>query len=163
MEVASFVVGGVSLLAGFRTAIDGYLFIESLLEEDNGIRSLVLDYKIECHKLEVWGDSFNVKTDREEDCLLYHESDKVKALMAQIFGRIAHHHTQAEKFLVHHEAQGYDVDYAKLSTPPTGFNKQLQLKSTETKAMSKAQKEKKQKKRVKWVIKNKAKFEEIVR
>jgi hypothetical protein len=158
-EVVGLAIGAISLLAAFKGAVDGYLLVESFFDKDNGLRDLALDYRIECQKLEVWGDRFKVKADREEDCLLYKESDAVKKLMAEIFGRIQYLNTQAKSFVEFHEATDYAVDFTTLGTT---FNKHLQLGGAEVKAMSDAQMAKQQKKRVKWAIKNKDKFQEIV-
>lgn len=80
-------IGG--LLAAFDGAVKGYLLIEEIFSKDNGVRDLALDYNIECEKLKSWGDRFNVKAGKEEDCLLYHERDSIKELMSNIFGRIS--------------------------------------------------------------------------
>jgi hypothetical protein len=161
-EVVGLAIGAISLLAAFKGAVDGYLLIESFFDKDNGLRDLALDYRIECQKLEVWGDRFKVKADREEDCLLYKESEAVKKLMAEIFGRIQHLNTQAKSFVEFHEATDYALDFTTLGTIAPAFNKQLQLGGAQVKAMSDAQMAKQQKKRVKWAIKNKDKFQEIV-
>ncbi|KAJ4346146.1 hypothetical protein N0V95_005649 [Ascochyta clinopodiicola] len=156
-------IGIAGLLAGFKGAIDGYLLIESIFDKENGLRDLILDYNIECQKLENWGDRFNVKALDERDCLFYHERGPIKALMAEIFGRIEYFHAQATKFIDVHEVSDHRVDYEKLPGSAGSFNKHLQLHSVEAQAMSNAQMGKKQRKRAKLAIKNKGKFEEVVR
>lgn len=83
--------------------------------------------------------------------------------MAEIFGRIEYFHAQARKFIEVHEVSDHRVDYTKLTNIADRFNKHLQLGSAETQAMSKAQMGKKQHNRAKLAIKNRAKFEEVVR
>jgi hypothetical protein len=156
-------IGIASLIAAFKGAVDGYLLIESIFEEDTGLRDLVLDYNIERQKLTSWGDRFNVNAAREEDCLFHRERGPIKVLMAEIFGRIEYFHKQADSFLQTHGASDHRVDYNGLATAGTGFNKFLQLHSQEVISVSKNQMAKKQKARTKWAIKNKAKFEEVVR
>ncbi|KAF2113320.1 hypothetical protein BDV96DRAFT_601492 [Lophiotrema nucula] len=135
-EAVGLGLAGVGLLAGFKGAVDGYLLIEGMFDKDNGIRDIVLDYRIECEKLKSWGDRFNINAGREEDCLLYNEKPQIKKLMAEIFG---------------------------LQNPSSSFQKHLHTDGPEAEAMSQAQMYKSQRSRISWVIKNKAKFEEVVR
>jgi hypothetical protein len=163
LEGVGAAIGVAGLLFAFKGAVDGYLLIESIFDEDNGLRDLVLDYNIEYEKLTSWGDRFNVKAAREEDCLFYHERGPIKALMAEIFGRIEYFHEQAKKFLELHEVSDHRVDYEKITAPGTGFNRFLQLGNKAVHAVSREQMDKKQKRRAKLAIKHKAKFEDVVR
>jgi hypothetical protein len=156
-------IGVAGLLAGFKGAVDGYLLIESIFDKDNGLIDLVLDYNIESERLTSWGDRFNVKAAREEDCLFHHERGPIKALMAEIFGRIEYFHEQSRKFLELHEVSDHRVDHEKITAPGTGLHRFMQLGNKAVQAVSKEQKAKKQKKRAMLAIKNRAKFEEVVR
>ena len=83
--------------------------------------------------------------------------------MAEISGSMEYLHAQAKKFVQVHEVSDHRVDYKKLPSFGGSFNKHLQLHSTEVQAISKAQMGKKQRKRAKLAIKNRAKFEETAR
>ncbi|CAN9392058.1 unnamed protein product [Alternaria alternata] len=155
-------LGVVSLLAAFKSALDGYLFIESIFEQDKGLRDLVLSYTIEREKLKSWGDRFGVNAASEKDCLLDREPEPIKKLMAEIFGRIKHYHEEAENYLTIHEVSNSQLDYRKIPNPANDFKEHLQLDSVQVDAMSKAQMNKQQKKRLKWAIKNKEKFGQVV-
>ncbi|CAN9202929.1 unnamed protein product [Alternaria alternata] len=155
-------LGVVSLLAAFKSALDGYLFIDSIFEQDNGLQDLILGYTIEREKLKSWGDRFGVNAASEKDCLLHREPEPIKRLMAEIFGRIKHHHEEAKKYLTIHEVSNSRLDYRKMANPANDFKEHLQLDSVQVDAMSKAQMNKQQKKRLKWAIKNKEKFGQVV-
>jgi len=163
LEGVGAAIGAAGLLFAFRGAVDGYLLIESIFDNDNGLRDLVLDYNIEYEKLTSWGDRFNVNAAKEEDCLIYHERGPIKALMAEIFGRIEYFHDQAKSLMELHQVADHRVDYEKISAPGTGFNRFLHLGNKAVQAVSKEQMAKKQKRRAKLAIKNKVKFEEVVR
>ncbi|RYN73278.1 hypothetical protein AA0117_g7896 [Alternaria alternata] len=160
--VAETIISVAGLLAAFKGAVDGYLLIESIFDKDNGLRDLILDYDIERQKLKSWGDRFRVDAARQEDCLLHQEPEPIKRLMAEIFGRIEHFHKEAEKYLNAHQVSDHRVDYHTMANPPDNFNEHLRLHSHQVVAMSEAQMTKQQKKRVKWAIKNKEKFETVV-
>jgi hypothetical protein len=162
MEAAGLAIGVVSLLAGFKGAIDGYLLIRSIFDEDNGLRDLALDYKLACHCLEAWGDRFKVKAPREEDCLLYRENDATKGLMAELLGRVLKLQSDAAKFLDFHGAKDYKVDFTKLSKSLPPVSRYFHLQSPLIEAVSKEQMAKKQSHQIKWAIKNKAALKEIV-
>ncbi|KAF2733375.1 hypothetical protein EJ04DRAFT_273544 [Polyplosphaeria fusca] len=162
-EAAGLGLAAVSLLAGFEGALKGYLLIEGMFDKDNGIRDLALDYRIECEKLRSWGDRFKINAAREENCLLYNEKPQIKRLMAEIFGRIHKLHEEANGYVKEHKAADYAVDYEGLQKPSASFTKFLQANGPEVETLSQAQSSKKQHHRIKWVIKNKAKFEEVVR
>ncbi|RYO35091.1 hypothetical protein AA0113_g641 [Alternaria arborescens] len=153
----------VGLLAAFKGALDSYFLIESIFEKDNGLRDLVLGYNIEREKLKSWGDRFGVNAGTEKDCLLDREPEQIKRLMAEIFGRIKYYHGEAENYLTKHEASDHPVDYHMMNNVDRDFKKHLRLDSVQVDAMSKAQMSKPQKKRVKWAIKNKEKFGDVVK
>lgn len=121
LEGVGAAIGVAGLIAAFKGAVDGYLLIESMFDEDNGLRDLVLDYNIERQKLASWGDRFMVNAAREEDCLFHHERGHIKALMAKIFGRIQYFHTQADFFLQAHEVSDHRVGYGTLATSMGGL------------------------------------------
>ncbi|CAN9143681.1 unnamed protein product [Alternaria alternata] len=69
---------------------------------------------------------------------------------------------EAENYLTIHEVSNSQLDYRKMANPANDFKEHLQLDSVQVDAMSKAQMNKQQKKRLKWAIKNKEKFGQVV-
>jgi len=163
LEAFGLGLGIASLLTAFKGALDGYLLIESIFDKDNGLRDLILDYYIEREKLNSWGDRFHVNAASREDCLLNREPERIKRLLAEIFGRIKRCHEEAEGYLTIHQDSDHRVDYQNMLHATGDLNKHLQLDGPQVKAMSEAQMAKQQRKRVKWAIKNKEKFENVVK
>ncbi|CZR66465.1 uncharacterized protein PAC_16366 [Phialocephala subalpina] len=85
-----------------------------------------------------WGDRFNVNDPDEKKCLLYNESKENKKLISNILARINSLHDKAQGFL-----DCYNVKDA-------------------IKEISAKQMQFRQKKKIKWAIKNKEEFRDIV-
>jgi hypothetical protein len=76
--MAEAALGVVGLLLAFKGAVDGYLFIDSLMEVDGSQRYLCIRYIVERHKLTIWGDYFRVND--KESCSLCQHSLKVREI-----------------------------------------------------------------------------------
>lgn len=141
------------LLAAFKGAVDGYLLIESFFDEDNGNGYLTLRYHIEKHKLVIWGDFY--KTSDLASCTLAKQPDIVKELVVRILGEIEKTHEQAEPFVKKHHLQ--------LPSIPTGnLDTGLASGSQMVKGMAKLGLARKPRGQIRWVIKNRDKFAELV-
>ncbi len=133
-EIAGLAVGGVALALAFKGAVDSYLLFDSFFDsdDDSGLRDLALFYHIECQIFEHWGDRYNVLAPNPEESPLFHQSDRIKTLVLDVVQRVEQLHEKAKKYLEIHNAAPVSVSH------------------------------KKHKSRVRWAIKNKTKFTDVV-
>lgn len=103
MEVAGLTLGVVSLLAGFKGAVDGYLLIDDLIRKDNGIKNRVLGLELIKTQLDQWKDDFTAHVNG--DSLLNYESDENQKKIIEILGRMEHHLKESEIQLKKHTEQ----------------------------------------------------------
>ncbi|EXK43426.1 hypothetical protein FOCG_11894 [Fusarium oxysporum f. sp. radicis-lycopersici 26381] len=93
-ETLGLALGGVSLLAGFAGAVEGYNLIRSIFAADNGLRSLAADWHVEMVRFKQWGEHFGV--DSGDHSLLEAEPALVRGAIGILLADILalHHQTQ---------------------------------------------------------------------
>ncbi|KAE9365426.1 hypothetical protein N431DRAFT_430928 [Stipitochalara longipes BDJ] len=145
-------VGGI--LLSFKGAVDGYLLLNSFFDKDNGLLDLAIRYHLQLKILEVWGSRCSVDS---ATCALYELPDDTQNIIANTLARIASLNEEAKAFLDIHEGNNAIVA-SNISV------NQLQPGSAEISAVSEKQKQNKvkAKKVIKWTIKKKGKFTEVV-
>lgn len=159
----SFTIGtGLSLaglLASFDGAVKGYFLIEGFFDKDKGSRDLALRYHIEHHKLRSWGDHFRVYD--PERCLLINEPEHTKQLISEILARIAVLHEQARPYISRYDLLLKDPGATNL-IPSGDETERFQPDSAFVALRSKIRMNKKQKNPIRWVIKDRQKFSDII-
>ena len=141
----------VGLLAAFKGALDGYLLIESLFDQDSGLKDLATRFHVEAKEWEEWATQFNINDDNPEACLLYYETDENKKLIDEILIRMETRLKDAQRLLDYHTRKDNQQKVFKFRNP---FTKRDLLDPHADDDL--------QKNRIKWVIKNKSKLEETV-
>jgi hypothetical protein len=153
-EAPGLILGGVSLLAAFKGAVDGYLLIDSLAEVDSGQRFLCLQYIVERHKLVLWGDHF--KINEESQSTLRDQSPGSRKIIALILAEIEANHARAEEFITRYEGQLESLLASSTiqdkSKPKNKFIGGIKIPTGQ----------RKEKHHFSFVIRDKAKFEEVV-
>lgn len=142
------------MLAAFKGAVDGYILINNLIESDSGLRYVCLQYNIEKHKLDIWGDYF--KVDDVANCTLRGQSPKAKQLIANILAQIEAEHESAKPFVKRYDAglEALPVGTGRVTTLHIGHSIVRGIKSARDK--------KSKKDNVRWVIQDKEKFSALV-
>ncbi|KAJ5375500.1 protein kinase [Penicillium concentricum] len=155
LEVPGLVLGVVGLVIAFRGALDTALLIESFFDDtrmDCGY--LALCYHIERTRLQVWGELCNANDESQSDkCTLRDLPDYLKTLIVRILGEIQKLNEEANGLIFK-----YNIDLATL--PTLDLDDNLAIDRALPTALSK--KTKKAKSRVRWTIKGKSEFEEVI-
>lgn len=149
-------LGIAGLVAALKGALDGYLLIESLFDKDNSLKDLATCFHVEREELKDWAARFNLYHPDPEECLLYYETDENRKLLFEILNRIDVRLAEAQDLLDYHtrgDAQQKSFKIRNL------FNKR---RTEATHAVVSQYDVELERNRIRWAIKNKAKFEEIV-
>ena len=152
-EPVSIAVGIAGIVLAFRGVVDTYNLFELIISKDNGSRHLALRYNIERHKTIVWGDEFRASDEKESPLL--RESRSTRMLIAGILAEMRATYEVAEKYVGR-----YDME----SLPGANFNSggSLGMNSVLVNDIKIARESKHQKNRLKWGLKDKANFSELV-
>ena len=152
-EPVSIAVGIAGIVLAFKGVVDTYNLFELIISKDNGSRHLALRYNIERHKTVVWGDEFRASDEKESPLL--RESRSTRMLIAGILAEMRATHELAEKYVGR-----YDME----SLPGASFNSggSLGANSILVHDIKTARESKHQKSRLKWGLKDKANFSELV-
>jgi hypothetical protein len=160
MEPIGTALAVAGLVTAFSGAVDGYLLLERFFSRDDGLRDLALRYHIEGIILSNWGDRYNIRAQNKHDNLLHEISLEVKHTMTRILERIQILHSDADKILETHGGDGLN----ETDTPSpdrSNFENALRLEpfgSRDSRTVLRTS----MKKRFKWTVKNRDKFEHIV-
>jgi hypothetical protein len=144
------------LLAAFKGAIDSCLLIESLFDKDSGLKDLAARFHVERLELKEWGARFNLNDPRAEECLFYYETDEKRKLIFEILERINTRLTNAQDLLKYHTRSDPPQKGFKIRSP---FNKRH---ADAQGVLDSDNGDEGERNRIRWAIKNKAKFEEVV-
>jgi hypothetical protein len=85
-EIIGLALGGVSLLAGFAGAVDGYHLLHQIVASDNGLKDIAAEWHVQCILFTQWGES--VRVDDGDACLLHHESALVRGAIAMVIAKV---------------------------------------------------------------------------
>jgi hypothetical protein len=85
VEEIGIALGGVSLLAGFASAVDGYHLLCDIFAKDNGLRSLATNLHVEKVGFKRWGEHVRAN---EPECLLHTESELVHGAVGVVIAEI---------------------------------------------------------------------------
>jgi hypothetical protein len=144
------------LLAALKGALDSYLLIESLFDQDNGLKDLAIRFHVEHEEWKEWATRFNIHDKNPEECLLYYETDENRKLIDEILKRIETRLKDAQVLLDYHIRDDAQPKSFKFRNP-------FMERHAGVQDLAGFQNDEEwQKNRIKWAIKNKAKFEEIV-
>jgi hypothetical protein len=146
-------VGGI--LLAFKGAVDGYLLIESFFEKDNHSYTLALSYEIQKRLLEKWGEFQNINAVEAGDCRLFNASPKDREITLKVLARIKTLHDKADDYVKKHVGPTALPSQSGSNGPTRFDHTAVDLASRQMQA--------KQKGRVKWSIKNKEKFAQVVK
>ncbi|KAM0415784.1 hypothetical protein ACHAPT_013245 [Fusarium lateritium] len=81
LETGSFVIGAASLIAGFKGAVDGCVFLSDLYHGFDDASFYATKLEIERQRLEIWGAFFGIREDSSCEKLL----DQPEAVQSLIF------------------------------------------------------------------------------
>ena len=155
LEIPGFVIGAAGVVLAFKGAIDTALFIESFFDDaraDCGY--LALSYHIEQTRLQLWGELCRANDEsRSDECTLRDKPEYLKTLIIRILGEIRKLNKEANTLIFK-----YDIDLATL--PQLDLDDNLAPNRALPAALSK--KIIKPKSRIRWTIKGKAEFQEVV-
>ncbi|KAM0207189.1 hypothetical protein ACHAQD_012150 [Fusarium lateritium] len=85
-EIIGLALGGVSLLAGFAGAVEGYHLLHQLVDSDNGLKDIAAEWHVQCILFTQWGES--VRVDDGDECLLHQESALVRGAIAMVIAKV---------------------------------------------------------------------------
>ncbi|KAB8272147.1 prion-inhibition and propagation-domain-containing protein [Aspergillus minisclerotigenes] len=155
LEVPGLVIGAVSVAMAFKAAIDTTLFIESFFDDAReGCGYLALCYHIEKTRLQLWGELCRINDgSQSKESTLRDKPDYLKALIVRILGEIRKLNEEANGLIFK-----YNIDMATL--PALDLDDNLGPNCALPVALSK--KFSKPKSRIRWTIKGKAEFQEVV-
>ncbi|KAM0546965.1 hypothetical protein ACHAPJ_010626 [Fusarium lateritium] len=85
-EITGLALGGVSLLAGFAGAVEGYKLLHDIVAKDNGLRSVAAEWHVESVLFAQWGES--VRVEEGDACLLHQESALVRGAIALVIAEV---------------------------------------------------------------------------
>ncbi|KAI1263623.1 prion-inhibition and propagation-domain-containing protein [Xylariaceae sp. FL1019] len=153
MEPVGFVIGAVSLLAGFKGALDTCLLIESFVDDGKtGCGYLALRYHIQKTRLDLWRQVYHVN--EPEKCPLRYKSAVVQRTVLDILGEITKQLDDAQKLVKRH-----DIKPASLAASGAGSENAM---TTDEKVRALSRVVVKPKSRFMWTIKGKDEFNEKV-
>ncbi|KAK1828078.1 hypothetical protein QBC39DRAFT_265862 [Podospora conica] len=127
---------GVAFALAFKGAVDSFLLFDSFFDNyaDSGLKDLAIFYHIECRKFKHWGDKALAKD--LDKSPLFNQPESVASVVLRIVQRIEELHKDGRKYLdIHDDAPG----------PVPASQQKYKLKH-----------------KVKWAIKNKTKFADVV-
>jgi hypothetical protein len=126
MESAAFVIGSVSLLAGFKGAIDGYVLLSDIHGAFDNSAFLQVKLKIEQHRLRLWGDFFGFTDDKECE-RLRKESPHAQGVVLYILMEIQSATTRIDMLVAKYGLQLADAKIESVTNPqkPLCFRSQL--------------------------------------
>jgi len=154
-------VAVLGLMAAFKGAIDGYLLIESFFDKDNKSWDLAVEYHIQKLLLENWRDFQNINAPDWKNCRLSNANTKDQKIVLHILARITTLNKEAERFIKKHLDTNLLADFTSESGQ-SGASGPESLNSAAVNNFASQQMQAKQKGRMSWSIKDKAKFNEIV-
>lgn len=84
LELGGFVIGAASLLAGFKGAIDGFVFLSEVFRGFDDTSFYTAKLEIEKQRLQIWGAFFGM--DEDSDCeKLLDQPKAIQSLVVYIF------------------------------------------------------------------------------
>jgi hypothetical protein len=76
----------ISLLSGFKTAVDGFTLLADLFASDTGLHALAVLYNVEKIRFLFWGE--RLKLENEHECLLQRQPVEIQGAIAAVINEI---------------------------------------------------------------------------
>lgn len=118
MEVTGLAFGAVSLLAGFKGAVDGYAFLIQVWDGFGDSSFYALKLRIERDRLRAWGDLYGVNSSDGAPSHLDAEPEATKSLVQTTLVEIKTTTTDVEKLASRYGLQLIGPDDAASTTKP---------------------------------------------
>jgi hypothetical protein len=163
-EATGLVLGAVSLLAGFKGAVDGYTLIADITTAFEGASFLIVKLRVEKERLQIWGDYYGFN-DMEKCARLKDSSVNTQSLMLYVLMEMGMVTTDADTLVKKYGLRMVDVEGDVKKAPD--LYQQAWAKSAYVNDAAKTQAGMDKKglslrKSIRWTITDGTKFERLV-
>jgi len=160
-EMAGLALGVVSLLAGFKGAVDGYLLLSDIVNAFDDSSFLIVKLKIEQRRLEIWGDYYGF-SDQDQCARLKTEPMHAQKLILWILMEVESASTDIEKLVQRYGLHPVELDTTVANDGYKQSYRSSPLITNLIRLRDEINEKRKKRKNVTWAIRDNAKFEKLL-